>query len=654
MGKHTKLISLLLALTMLLSMIISCAQHTDDTQDKTSSEATDDTPSESGEDEPNSESKKPSNAEDTEDASNADASTSAGETEGESVTPTESTSPNPEDKTNFLLFSDKKYTVNVVIPDMSTPAEDVVYAKLRAVLKSLTNVSVTYCSDFLAVGKTRDPNEKAILVGNTNYEDSKKIMDDSVYGQYSLSVTDNKIVFSFTSKNEGIELVDIFEKSLKSNESGEIWVPRSLSISKQAFLQLRDVPKYPSYNITLVDCEDNTSMVVAEKTNSTDFNSYCESLEANDYELTASRDVNNNLYRTYTKGSLALTVYFTSYAKTARIVAGPIDDIPSQEIDTTPETHTPTLTILSQTSRLNNGLGLIYLMPNGKFLIIDGGYTLNSNIYKTLERLAPNKKEIVVAAWFLSHPHGDHQQSLMSVLRERHSNLKIENIFFNYTTAEQYDAVTTGADGAKSASTLRSTLNKYIGEDTKIIKPHTGQIYKYGSTEVEILYTVEDVLPKTLDYLNTSSLVVRVKMGEHSLLALADTTHLSGDIMRNTYGAHLESEMVQLAHHGTYPGNASLYNTIKGKVLIWPSNLTNVKAQINNTAVVAALNQASDVYLANTATVTLTLPYTILNNKEDFMSSINPTPSTEETNSATEGATKNENKDETEDENEEE
>ena len=91
------------------------------------------------------------------------------------------------------------------------------------------------------------------------------------------------------------------------------------------------------------------------------------------------------------------------------------------------------------------------------------------------------------------------------------------------------------------------------------------------------------------------------------------------------YGTYLESDMVQLAHHGTYPGYASLYSTIKAPILIWPSNLTNAKTQISNSAVAAAVSYATDIYLANSGNVTLTLPYTPINNKQEFLDSLNGT-----------------------------
>ena len=524
---------------------------------------------------------------------------------------------------SIMIVTDGKYTANVIIPDLASEAEKSLYIKIRAELKSKTGVNPAYTTDIIPIGQTRDPNEPAILLGRTNFDEAIQISDASAYGDYSLKVINNKVNFYFNTKQEGETLLKIFMGSLKTDGNGSFWIKRDLSISKQALPQLEGLPRYPANETTLVDCRNGTSMIVANRTTIGDFQEYCKQIEAIGYTLYSSRDnVNGNYFKTFTKDRLAITAYFASSSKSARIIAGSADDIPTKEVDTTPEIHTPTLTLLSQGSRYDNGLGMIYLLPNGKFLIIDGGYVRSEQLLNKLKSLAPDPRNIVITAWYISHTHGDHQRSLTTFLRDYGESVKIESILYNYTTTAQYNAITTGADGAGSATQFENTLTKYLDKNTKVIKPHTGQIYNYGSTQVEILYTVEDVLPKTLDYLNTSSLVVRVKIGDHTMLALADTTHVSGDIMRNMFGSYLESEMVQLAHHGTYPGYASLYETIKGKVLIWPSNLTNAEKMITDNAVATAVKHASDVYVVNSGDVTLTLPYTVVNNKQEFLNSI--------------------------------
>ena len=582
MKNHLKLISLLLCLILVLTSIVSCGESIFEPVAKDTKQPNDTT-----------ETTKNSNKTDSVD-----------------------------EEKSLILFKDGAYLAKFIMPDLASESEKAVYAKLRGAVKDKIKADVAYNTDIIPAGQTRDPNENAVIIGNTNFDESKTATENAEYGDYSLKVINNKVVLSFDSKEDGIELVNLFIKAIKTDDNGCYWVDRSLSVSKQALPQLSGLPKYPSSETTLVDCRDSTSMIVAKRTTLADFTSYCSALENEGFTLYSSRDnVSGNYFRIYTKDGIAINAYFAPSTKSARIISGPITDIPTKEVDTTPETVSPSLTLLAQGNR-DNGLGMIYLLPNGKFLIIDGGYVRGKQIYDILKELAPNKDKIVITAWYTSHTHGDHQQSLMSFLKERYKDVTIESILYNYTTSEQYDSITTGSDGAGSAKNFSNTLTSYVSKDTKVIKPHTGQIYNYGSTQVEVLYTVEDVLPEKLDYLNTSSLVIRVTIGDHSLLALADTTHVSGDIMRNMFGSYLESDMVQLAHHGTYPGYASLYNTIKAPVLIWPSNLTNAKTQMKDGAVTAAVNNATDVYVVNSGNVTLNLPYTPINNKQDFLTSV--------------------------------
>ena len=530
----------------------------------------------------------------------------------------------PVDNKNFVFFENGQYTAKFILPDSATASEKEVYAKLRNLFKSKTNTTVPHQTDFKASGTVRDPNEIAVLIGNTNYTESQNAIKAASYGDYAIKFSGNKMVLIFSSEEDGIALINILSRALKSNSAGTFYVDRSIAVSKQALPSLNSLPKYPGKTPTLVDCNGNTSMMVASSTSAAEFNQYCDALVKNGYKLHSSRDnVNNNIFRTYTKDSTAVTAYFTPYSKSARIIAGPITDIPSTVKDSSPETVTPSLTLISNGQNNEIGLGLIYLLPNGKFLIIDGGQVSASELYSLLQSLAPNKNNITITAWYISHAHIDHQNTIIDFLNKKYKNVTIESILYNYPQINVYKEITAGPEGDSGAQFLINTVKNNTTSTTKIIKPHTGQIYSYGSSTVEILYTVEDRLPQALDYLNTSSLVLRIKVGNHSMMALTDTTHVSGEILRKMYGSYLKTEMVQIAHHGFYAGHASLYEAIKGKVLIWPSNSVGAKKQLNDSTVKAALKYASDVYLANNAKhTTIKLPYTIKNNKQQVLNSL--------------------------------
>jgi hypothetical protein len=221
----------------------------------------------------------------------------------------------------------------------------------------------------------------------------------------------------------------------------------------------------------------------------------------------------------------------------------------------------------------------------------------------------------------------------------QHSNeVIIENIFFNYVNAEYYDNLTANdqtedSKEGKRVTGLRDLIAKKLSKSTKIVKPHTGQIYNFGpSAQVEILWTVEDYLPTALDRINTSSMIIRVTVAGSSTIVLADATGTAKALVLKMYNSHLKSDMVTLAHHGVWVDTPEIYAKIGAKVLLWPSNKAAAKEFYHGTApsntsyskpaINEALNQATDVFLSRGTNVKLTLPYTPVGNKQQFIDNV--------------------------------
>ena len=536
----------------------------------------------------------------------------------------------------FPLFNGKAYTVKVVNPDKASAAERQVATSLRNALKTQTNVTLEESTDYLKPGASHDANAYEILVGETSRDESKSIYDSTAYNNYGIKTVGKKIVIYFTTAAEGEELVKSFTKAMKSNGKGLFWVESSLSISNVASVQISAVPKYSHGTVKTVDCADNTSMMVATSTNLDNFNKYCTTLTSNGYEEYSKREnVDGNYFRTYTKGATAVTAYFSKGRSQARIIVGPIKDIPTKEKDTTAETVKPSLTMIGPSESTSTSLALIYQLANGKFIIIDGGFYLADRIYKELKELQPNSKTLTIAAWFVSHPHNDHQESLEFFLKEHIDDVEVENIFFNYANASYYDNLTASYHQSESAkeghsvTRFRDLLSKYVSRGTNIIKPHTGQIYNFGSASVEIIATIEDFLPTKLDDVNTSSLIVRVTVAGQSTMVLADATGaMLKNIVTKMYTSHLKSDIVTLAHHGTWATTPDIYSKyIKASVLLWPTNTAGANtfyhkregSTESQAAVKAAVNTATDVFLAGGTDTKLMLPYTTTGNRQSFI-----------------------------------
>ena len=527
---------------------------------------------------------------------------------------------------DFPILEDGKYIVKVVMPDVPTDSERAVAAKISSSLYLKTNVKIETETDYLKNGEAHSGKEYVILVGQTNYTESTTVYKRTKANTYGVQIVGKtRMVLYFSTQEEGLKLANGLIAAIQTDDSGYYWIDGRFSMQGTTNFKLEVVPDYPS-STTKSDCGDDTTMLVAKKTNLSTYEQYCNTLKSSGYTEYSKRDnINGNYYRIFTKGTTALNVYFTKSTSTVRIISGPIDDIPSKEVDRTPESGSVSLTMLAQGEDNDCGLGLIIRLGSGKFIIFDGGFALQDNLYKKLVELTPSGSRITIAAWFISHPHNDHQDAVTSFISKHASTVDVENLLYNYAPHDFYKN-TTQENNPSGVSGMFENLNGAISGKlnrmTKIIKPHTGQVYNFGSVSAEILYTVDDILPSKLDYVNSSSMVVRFKVGSQTILALADTTHSVSTALQNTYGSYLKSDMVQLAHHGTYPGHASLYTKINAQVLFWPSNTANAKKQYSDSAVKEALNKAKDVYLSKGTDVTISLPYTVKNNKKDFLKSI--------------------------------
>lgn len=536
-------------------------------------------------------------------------------------------------KNAFPIFDGSSYTVRVVVSDTAGALERQVATTLRSELKKKTKTTLSQTTDYLKSGESYDSNTYEILIGKTKHIESTSIYNVTDYNNYGIKTIGKKIVFYFSNATEGAELIKTFINAVKSNDQNIFWLDGSISTSHTTTVNLSGLPKYPASDRSIVNCDDETQMIVAKSTTKAEFDTYCQSLVSSGYaEYSKRENIDGNYFMTYTKGATAVTAYFSTGRKQARIIVGPIKDIPSKDNDTTKETFTPSVTMIGPSESISGSLTMIYMLANGKFLIIDGGITLADRIYKELRELQPNATKFTIAGWFISHPHSDHQDGIEYFLEQHRHEVDIENVFFNYATASYYDNPsdkdhTTEREGER-VTRLRDIFDKYLTHSTKVIKPHTGQIYNFGSASVEIISTVEDILPTQMPFVNDTSMVIRVTVAGQSNMMLGDASSNMKNIIRAMYDSHVQSDMVTLAHHGVWDTTPELYNEIKGKVLFWPNNTAGAQMYYNKSStsaakksLVAALNNATDVFLAKGTDTKLNLPYTPVGNKQEFMNS---------------------------------
>ena len=601
MKKKMRIISLVLALVMVASLFIACDNNTVDIQD-------------SGE-------------------SGSSAEKGTGATDGKNTGNNTTDAPGQQDE-KITIFENGEYKCRIICPDKANAIEKKVYNDIREKLRNITGVNPEFVTDFQAYDDTGEDREKpAILIGKTNYKESKEVYSELRNAECALKAVGNKIVLAFTTEEDATNAYIRFYSLIRQSTAKYVGISADVNFTKASNEYLNELPTYLDGSSEIVDCDDNTYMLYAKNVTEENFYDYQNEAIRNGFLPYVSREVGENIFETLITDTKYIYMYYRAYDKSMRAIIGPIEMLGEEDCSSEYyEIYDPTLSLVGQVESIDCGQGYIFVLPDGRLIIQDGGSKYGGKpdyMYKAIKQVAPDPENIVIAAWFISHPHADHQKGF-NEFAANHANdpeFTVERIIANYVEREMYQY--TRPDGAKESNGgLVDDLHRIVMQDfpeAQFVKAHTGQVYNFGSASVEVLYTAEDYLPVDMfNYVNSASMVIRVTVEDTSVMLLADTTHASGKIMEDMFGTHLKSDMVQLAHHGMAPSNASLYTCIQADVLLWPNTYVHGGTRYSqySSVINVALGYAEDVYLSDVSLTTLSLPYVIQNNKNSEMSKL--------------------------------
>jgi hypothetical protein len=386
----------------------------------------------------------------------------------------------------------------------------------------------------------------------------------------------------------------------------------------------------PSENVQITDVEydENTLLQHFQGGSLSYFDKYCADLEKSGMTKAFSRDTDSLRCAAYLDGEEYVYAYYAKRSGEMRVSKGLKKTFHAG--DCTADTGvmaSPKLTIVGQPSTKNNGQGYIFTLPDGRLIIQDGGFgytTADPNaIYTAIKTAAPDENNIVIAGWFMSHPHDDHVTAFKKFMAEHGDDetVEVQQVIYNFAAPEMYDFER--EDGGKEKwSQYVIDVNALAGQ--KAVRAHTGQVFDFGCAQVEVLFTAEDMLPaENFGYVNSSSMVIRVQVAEQSVLLLADSTSISCSRLVTMLEDDLSSDIVQLSHHGMWAGTESTYFYAQAPVLLWPTLPVVAKEWVIDHPVLSALTYAEDVFISGTGLTTLELPYTPVGNKQAVMAELN-------------------------------
>ena len=462
--------------------------------------------------------------------------------------------------------------------------------------------------------------KKEILIGKTQYTESTEALSNCPYGDYAIQTVENKLVIIANEEDALLHGCSYFSGLISQYGSvGSLSIPVSaLSLRRVSNKTISALPIFSGTGtVQTLDAGDGAYMLAVKQSDLKSFREYRKKIVAAGYTLYTSHSATGNEFYTYVNDEYTIHTYYRFYDRSVRAIIEPKGMLPLTEPEAYEIVTTPSLTMVGvEISTANNGLCLIFRLSNGHFIILDSGHDKKSctdKIYAKLQELAPDKNNIVVDAWFISHGHVDHAGGLFQIAMHYADSITVKQFICNIPPEERLLAI----DDLTTENKTRNTMKTF--QNAVITKAHTGQIYYFADAKVEILYTVEDVYPTKLADGNSASMVFRVTLGGQTIMCLGDEHTDSSSILTSTYlNQYLKSDIVQMSHHGMTGATAELYAQINPDVALWPSGITTYRERKDTDYNKKLLSLIKDLYIAGSTGVTLQLPYTIKNNKDSY------------------------------------
>ena len=270
------------------------------------------------------------------------------------------------------------------------------------------------------------------------------------------------------------------------------------------------------------------------------------------------------------------------------------------------------------------GLSYVIRLSDGRFIIFDGGCNFEPDqdrLFQCLKEGSPDDEKPVIAAWIMTHPHSDHYFCFFGFMERYGDQVVIEKFLFNfpaYDDLEHYPKLKTPELMSKGTAAFIN-IPKFLAlvEQTgaPVYTPRSGQRYQIGNAACEILCCMDDTLHVS-QKINAASLVIRMELEGQTILWMTDGSFSFGRLP-GRYGNYLQSDILQIPHHGFQCGTAEAevigYDLVQPKVCLLPvsdDNAYSIFCTYKEGTHHIMRNVGVEEIITGTKQRTITLPYT--------------------------------------------
>lgn len=215
---------------------------------------------------------------------------------------------------------------------------------------------------------------------------------------------------------------------------------------------------------------------------------------------------------------------------------------------------------VTQLASVTGEQAMIYIISDwrGHLIIVDGGWSADAEQLQEIITAFGNKVDV----WILTHPHPDHIGAFNEIYEK--GAIEIDSIYaipMDYSMYKERAQWWDGFEVYERFLDLTSSAEnvEYVIEGD--------QIDLFG-LNMKILHSFnEDEMKSDGDICNNGGMIFKLSAKENSMLFLAD---VGGEARASTlldkYGDELESDYVQMGHHGNGGMTEEVYRVINPKV----------------------------------------------------------------------------------------
>lgn len=438
-----------------------------------------------------------------------------------------------------------------------------------------------------------NPEEVEVIYGITNISEGCSVHNKSRYTEYGVRVCGNKVVIFAPSeelrKEAKLMFLDVVNE-FYDNDAETLRLPKNFERTKINNPYIDSLPLIERKNGTqpsVSDMGDDCYTLRFDEMSKAKFDEACSSFEAIGYKLRTENRIEENCFKTYSDGQTIAEISLDK-KETLRLILQPLfkTDLPPLKEENIYEDKGYT-TLFTQIglyydaegkpkTEYANGMSYTLRLADGSFIVIDGGHRKEidaDRLYSVMRKHVPENDKVVIAAWIFTHAHGDHVGFFPKFTKKYGDKVIVEQFIYNFPSRE--DAKSGNGDRAVST---RTALEKNVYNNSKQIKAHWGQKYYVRNAEIEILMSYDLLKPQELSYYNNCSLACIIEIDRKKIFITGDCGTAAEEVLSSIFTEKtLQSDVVQVSHHGIISCFGSLYDVIKPEYAFWPVGAYKVK-----------------------------------------------------------------------------